>query len=121
MLCRPLSVPVRWALGEQVVVVAAAPLTPALVGVVGGLVRQNLEILGQRDLAPIVGGGDLGVKVVGSMWHARSVTSPRDPSRSNQDRHNFPEIVASRGTGGDNFREVVPILHDPWRLVASDL
>ena len=60
------SVPVRGAFGEQPVVVAAGPLAPATVGVVGGLLGQHHEVFAQVDGAVVVAARALRAGVLGA-------------------------------------------------------
>lgn len=60
------SVPVWGALGEEPVVVAAAPLAPAVVGVVRGLLGQHHEVVAQVDGAVIIAARALRSGVLGA-------------------------------------------------------
>ena len=60
------SAPVRWAFGEQPVVVAAGPLAPAAVGVVGRLLGQHHEVFAQVDGAIVVAARALRAGVLGA-------------------------------------------------------
>ena len=60
------SVPVWGALGEEPVVVAAAPLAPALVGVVRGLLGQHHEVVAQVDGAVVIAARALRAGVLGA-------------------------------------------------------
>ncbi|CCH15887.1 Exported hypothetical protein [Micromonospora lupini str. Lupac 08] len=60
------SVPVWGALGEEPVVVAAAPLAPAVVGVVRGLLGQHHEVVAQVDGAVVIAARALRAGVLGA-------------------------------------------------------
>jgi EmrB/QacA subfamily drug resistance transporter len=62
---------------------------------------------GQGDAVALVGGYRLAFGVGAALVVAALVVSTL-VLKQREDRHNFPEVVASAGTGGHNFREVVP-------------
>ncbi len=67
----------RRAICQQPLVVGIGPLTPATIGVVAGLLGDDrLIVVGEVDLAVIVGAGWFRVETV----HEKNTSRVRDPS-----------------------------------------